>query len=147
MNFPETAANSNTLYLQHGDSVYNGLAHFIKGGIFFWYGFLTLGRWMGLFADFGWAWNRKPPKEIVGRWCAMMPSAEFVESAVICFYGVSNVGLEHLSNPGGEWAAIDLEHVSITFLFFGGGLVSSPFLCRGAAEPFTHALHASLDSG
>lgn len=56
----------------------------------------------------------------------MVPSAEFVESAVICFYGASNVWLEHLSNPGGNWAANDLEHVSITLLFFGGGLVSYP---------------------
>lgn len=79
---------------------------------------------MGCFADFGWAWNKKPPKEIVGRWPAMMPSAEFVESATICFYGVTNVWLEHLSNPGGAWAPNDLEHVSIALLFMGGGLVS-----------------------
>ncbi|KAF2100041.1 hypothetical protein NA57DRAFT_37968 [Rhizodiscina lignyota] len=107
----------------HGDSVFNGLAHFIKGGIFFWYGLLTFGRWMGCFADFGWAWNKKPSKEVVGRWPAMMPSAEFIESAVICFYGISNVGLEHLAASGAEWAPIDLEHVSITLMFFGGGLL------------------------
>jgi hypothetical protein len=60
----------------------------------------------------------------VGRRVAMVPSAEFLESALICFYGVSNVWLEHLSNSGGEWSATDLEHVSITLMFFGGGLVS-----------------------
>lgn len=54
----------------------------------------------------------------------MIPSAEFVESAVICLYGASNMWLEHLSNPGGEWLARDLEHVGIALLFFGGGLVS-----------------------
>lgn len=37
-----------------GDRVFNGLAHFIKGGIFFLYGILTLGRWLGAFADLGW---------------------------------------------------------------------------------------------
>ncbi|KAF2804915.1 uncharacterized protein BDZ99DRAFT_511460 [Mytilinidion resinicola] len=106
----------------HGRNIFNGVAHFIKGGIFFWYGLLTFARWMGCFADMGWAWNRKPSRNLVGK-VASMPSAEFVESAVICFYGVSNVFLEHLANPGGEWAAIDLEHVSITLMFFGGGLV------------------------
>ncbi|KAF2492595.1 hypothetical protein BU16DRAFT_465910 [Lophium mytilinum] len=106
----------------HGRHIFNGVAHFIKGGIFFWYGFLTFGRWMGCFADMGWAWNRKPSRNLVGA-LASMPSAEFVESAVICFYGVSNVFLEHLSNQDGKWHARDLEHVSITLMFFGGGLV------------------------
>lgn len=34
-------------------NVFNGMAHFVKGGIFFWYGLLTLGRWLGCFADLG----------------------------------------------------------------------------------------------
>jgi len=37
-----------------GSGVFNGLAHFIKGGIFFMYGLLTLGRWLGAFSDLGW---------------------------------------------------------------------------------------------
>lgn len=37
-----------------GSSVFNGLAHFIKGGIFFLYGIVTLGRWLGAFGDLGW---------------------------------------------------------------------------------------------
>jgi len=78
---------------------------------------------MGCFADMGWAWNRKPSRNLVGK-IALMPSAEFVESAVICFYGLSNVFLERLANRDGKWAAIDLEHISITLIFFGGGLVS-----------------------
>ena len=61
---------------------------------------------------------------MVNRRAWVIPSAEFVESAVICLYGASNVWLEHLSNPGGKWAAMDLEHVFIALLFFGGGLVS-----------------------
>ncbi|KAI9712352.1 MAG: hypothetical protein M1820_001565 [Bogoriella megaspora] len=106
-----------------GSAVFNGLAHFIKGGIFFWYGLLTLGRWMGCFADFGWAWNIKPTKEMVGRWKSSLPSAECVESFVIFLYGTSNVFLEHLAAWGDEWTAQDLEHVSITIMFFGGGLL------------------------
>ncbi|KAF2846014.1 hypothetical protein T440DRAFT_250260 [Plenodomus tracheiphilus IPT5] len=106
-----------------GDAVFNVLAHYVKGGIFFLYGLLTLGRWMGAFADFGWAWNIKPTRESVGgqRWS--LPSAEFTESFVIWLYGVTNVFLEHLAAWGDEWTAQDLEHVSISVMFFGGGLL------------------------
>ncbi|KAK8218063.1 hypothetical protein IWZ01DRAFT_537719 [Phyllosticta capitalensis] len=107
--------------ISRGNHIFNILAHYIKGAIFFWYGLLTLGRWMGSFADFGWAWNVKPPQELVGRAKARMPSAEFTESFVICAYGASNVFLEHLAAWGSEWTAQDLEHVSISVMFFGGG--------------------------
>jgi len=106
-----------------GGAVFNVLAHTVKGGIFFLYGFLTLGRWMGAFADFGWAWNVKPPKEVVGRRRAALPSAEFTESFVIWLYGCTNVFLEHLAAWGDAWTAQDLEHVSISIMFFGGGLL------------------------
>jgi hypothetical protein len=110
--------------MQRGDGVFNGLAHFIKGGIFFWYGLLTLGRWMGCFADLGWAWNVKPSRAEVGPWKSRLPTAEFTESFVIWLYGNTNVFLEHLGAAGGPWAPQDLEHVSISVMFFGGGLVS-----------------------
>ncbi|KAI1608511.1 hypothetical protein EDD36DRAFT_101565 [Exophiala viscosa] len=97
-----------------GKHIFNGLAHFIKGGIFFWYGLLTLGRWMGCFVEYGWAWNIAPS--------TVIPSAEFVESVVIFLYGSTNVFLEHLAGWGGAWTAQDLEHVSISVLFLGGGL-------------------------
>lgn len=67
------------------------------------------------------AWNVKP-KSASGRWT---PSAEFVESALIFTYGATNIFLEHLGSWGGEWSFEDLEHISITVLFIGGGLVSS----------------------
>ncbi|KAK2861370.1 hypothetical protein FQN49_004271 [Arthroderma sp. PD_2] len=105
-----------------GHQIFNGLAHFVKGGIFMWYGFLTLGRWLGCFADFGWAWNVKPSRAVVGGWKSRIPTAEFTESFVIFLYGASNVFLEHLGGWGGPWTAHDLEHVSITIMFFGGGL-------------------------
>ena len=106
------------------------MAHFVKGGIFVWYGLLTLGRWTGSFADFGWAWNVKPPKSLVGRVRAAVPSAEFVESLVIFTYGATNVFMEHLAAWGEAWTAQDLEHVSISVMFFGGGLVR--FLFAGS---------------
>ena len=106
-----------------GGAIFNVLAHYIKGGIFFLYGLLTLGRWMGAFADFGWAWNVKPSKDVVGRRKAALPSAEFTESFVIWLYGVTNVFLEHLAAWGDAWTAQDLEHVSISVMFFGGGLL------------------------
>ncbi|KAJ4331891.1 hypothetical protein N0V95_009789 [Ascochyta clinopodiicola] len=107
----------------HGGAVFNVLAHYVKGGIFFVYGFLTLGRWMGAFADLGWAWNMKPSRDVVGRRKASLPSAEFTESFVIWLYGCTNVFLEHLAAWGDAWTAQDLEHVSISVLFFGGGLL------------------------
>ncbi|KAJ5630867.1 uncharacterized protein N7484_010967 [Penicillium longicatenatum] len=113
----------------HGIEIFNGLAHFIKGGIFFWYGILTLGRFIGAWADLGWAWNKKPPACVVG-WKAKVPSGEFVESFVIWLYGVTNVFLEHLAGWGEEWTASDLEHVSISIMFFGGGLVGMLFESR-----------------
>lgn len=102
--------------------IYSGMAHYVKGGIFFWYGLLTLGRWMGAFAEFGWAWNLRPTHSKGYRWKNCVPSAEFTESFVIWLYGASNIFLEHLNNWGGKWSPQDFEHVSITILFFGGGL-------------------------
>lgn len=100
-----------------GHYIFSGLAHFVKGGIFFWYGLFTLGRYFGAFADLGWAWN------IIS--CRKGVTAEFVESFLIFFYGSTNVFLEHLGSWGREWSAGDLEHVSISVMFFGGGLVGT----------------------
>lgn len=79
---------------------------------------------MGCWADFGWAWNAKPSSDVVSKWKTKVPSGEFVESLVIFTYGASNAFLEHLAGWGEEWTAMDLEHVSISIMFFGGGLVS-----------------------
>ncbi|KAK2612164.1 hypothetical protein QQS21_001894 [Conoideocrella luteorostrata] len=100
-------------------AIYSGLAHWVKGGVFFWFGLFTLGRWTGSFADVGWAWNLRPVIRKQTRWC---PSAEFVESGLIFFYGSTNIFLEHLGSWGDEWSSQDLEHLSITILFIGGGL-------------------------
>ena len=78
---------------------------------------------MGCFANMGWAWNIRPNSG-VGQSKASLPSAEFVESFVIFLYGCTNVFMEHMAAWGKPWVAQDLEHVSISIMFFGGGLVS-----------------------
>lgn len=82
------------------------------------------------------AWNVKP-RSVSGRW---VPSAEFVESALIFIYGATNIFLEHLGGWGGEWSFEDLEHISITVLFIGGGLVSSHPLSPEPHRPTRYAL-------
>ncbi len=62
------------------------------------------------------------------------PSAEFVESALIFTYGATNVFLEHLGSTDNEYSAEDLEHVSITVLFIGGGLVGCFFFVSAPAR-------------
>ncbi|KAI6355316.1 hypothetical protein MCOR25_008250 [Pyricularia grisea] len=107
-----------------GQEIFSGLAHWIKGGVFFWLGILTLGRWTGAFAEIGWAWNLRPrPDDPTAAAAPWRPSAEFVESALIFFYGSTNIFLEHLGGGADSaWSAQDLEHVAITVLFIGGGL-------------------------
>ncbi|KAF8475936.1 hypothetical protein BDZ91DRAFT_710619 [Kalaharituber pfeilii] len=103
-----------------GPNVLNGLAHTIKGGIFFWYGVFCFGRWLGAFSEFGWAWNIKP--ESHSKWINHIPTCEMIESSLILFYGTVDVFLEHLAAWGHSWTHMDLEHESIAILFFGGGL-------------------------
>ncbi|KAL2808903.1 hypothetical protein BJX63DRAFT_435707 [Aspergillus granulosus] len=101
-----------------GHAIFNGIAHWIKGGVFFWLGIFNLGRWCGCFAEKGWAWNIRPGTSEAQFWL----SAEFVESSLIFFYGSTNIFLEHLAGWGKAWTARDLQHVAITVLFIGGGL-------------------------
>ena len=51
-------------------------------------------------------------------------SMETLECFLIFLYGITNIFLEHLSAWGQAWTAMDLEHVGISLLFIGGGLVS-----------------------
>lgn len=66
------------------------------------------------------AWNIRPGTSKTQFWL----SSEFVESSLIFFYGSTNIFLEHLAGWGKAWSARDLQHVAITVLFIGGGLVS-----------------------
>ncbi|KAK8123825.1 hypothetical protein PG999_003743 [Apiospora kogelbergensis] len=103
-----------------GHEIFGGLAHWIKGGVFFWLGLFYLGRWAGSFGELGWAWNVRP-KQSPQKW---RPSAEFVEGFLIFFYGSTNIFLEHLGSTDAAFSPEDLEHVSITVLFIGGGLLA-----------------------
>jgi hypothetical protein len=67
------------------------------------------------------AWNIQPGPSKMQLWL----SAEMVESSLIFIYGSTNIFLEHLSGWGKKWTPRDLEHLAITVLFIGGGLVSS----------------------
>lgn len=131
-----------TLYrLGISNNIYNILAHFIKGAIFFLYGILTLLRYLGAFADNGMAWNIAPgsaldPTTNGKSKTRYVPGSrrrnilaklrprtmEFVECFLIFVYGCSNVFMEHLGNQDGKWSHKDLQHVSIAFMYFGGGL-------------------------
>ena len=98
------------------------LAHLIKGSIFLWYGLLTFARYVGAFAEYGWAWNRLPRHRHVRSWRDQMPSAEFVESFVVFLYGATQTWLERLGK-GAEWSVKDYQHVSIAVMFWFGGLL------------------------
>lgn len=111
-----------------GNTVFNLLAHFIKGGVFFALGIVSLARYCGAWSDKGFAWNYKfiYSSDKLSRWQKFQPigliTMEGLECFLIFFYGSTNVFLEHLANPGGEWSAKDLEHASIAFIFIGCGL-------------------------
>ncbi|KAL3488946.1 hypothetical protein BJX62DRAFT_252954 [Aspergillus germanicus] len=120
-----------------GHNVFNGVAHWIKGGVFFWLGIFNLGRWCGCFAEKGWAWNIRHGSPKTQLWL----SAEMVESSLIFIYGSTNIFLEHLSGWGKAWTPRDLEHLSITVLFIGGGLVS--FLPRQRSRPLLQSVPGS----
>ncbi|KAK9473718.1 uncharacterized protein V1510DRAFT_413697 [Dipodascopsis tothii] len=123
----------------HGDKIFGLLAHLIKGGVFLWLGVLTLGRWLGAFAEYGWAWNVRPASAARNRYITC--SMETVESGLIFFYGITNVFLEHLGNKDGKWSHKDLQHVSIAFMFIGGGLGGLLLESRAVRQ----LLNATLD--
>ncbi|ODV98398.1 hypothetical protein PACTADRAFT_48171 [Pachysolen tannophilus NRRL Y-2460] len=111
-------------------TVFNLLAHFIKGGVFFALGVLSLARYCGGFEKCGLAWNHsfiskyEHPSSIYLRFQPIsgMLTMEMIESSLILFYGSTNIFLEHLAAAGGAWTAKDLQHVSIAFMYIGCGL-------------------------
>ncbi|AQZ18218.1 YCR061W [Zygosaccharomyces parabailii] len=115
-----------------GPRIFNLLAHWIKGGVFFVLGLISLARYCGIGQGHGWSWNKvvvlrdplRPPQSAIAR--AFSPkgtlSMEFIESFLIFFYGSTNIFLEHLAGAGGAWTAKDLQHVSIAFMYIGTGL-------------------------
>ncbi|WVQ95039.1 hypothetical protein IAU59_002131 [Kwoniella sp. CBS 9459] len=90
-------------------------AHYIKGSIFFWYGVLTFARYLGAYADLGWAWNKRPGGVGV--------SAEMVECSVIFLYGITNTWMERFgSKPSDPYTVKQVQHISIAIMFWFAGL-------------------------
>ncbi|KAJ6599205.1 cytoplasmic protein [Mycena vulgaris] len=82
------------------------LAHLIKGGIFWSYGLITFARFLGWCSELGWSWNRAPTSGY--------PSAEFVESFLIFFYGITNTWMERFgANPGDPFTTKQIQHIGI----------------------------------
>ncbi|KAF8486682.1 hypothetical protein JB92DRAFT_2759549 [Gautieria morchelliformis] len=95
------------------------MAHLIKGGIFWCYGLLTFSRYLGAWADVGWAWNRLPPRR-----AQKVPSAEFVESFVIFLYGSTNVWMERFGAAhGSPFTTKQIQHISIAAMFWFAGML------------------------
>ncbi|KAK6369418.1 hypothetical protein LTS17_009761 [Exophiala oligosperma] len=118
----------------HEKQIFNGLAHFIKGGVFFFFGIITTLRCIGCFAGRGWAWNLKVMTNSPSRERSRSISMEGLECLLIFIYGITNVFLEHLSGWGEAWTAQDLEHVAISLLFIGGGLCGLMAESRASRE-------------
>lgn len=92
------------------------LAHLIKGGIFWCYGLFTFARFLGSHSEMGWAWNISPIGNTV--------SAEFIESAVIFLYGISNTWMERFgAHSGDPYTTKQVQHISIAVMFWFAGLV------------------------
>ncbi|KAF1806813.1 hypothetical protein V8B55DRAFT_1459886 [Mucor lusitanicus] len=94
--------------------VFGCIAHLIKGAIFFWYGIVTFARYLGSFAEKGWAWNYVPHGSKF--------SFEMIECSLIFFYGITNTWMEHFGQDD-AWTHKDLEHASLAFMFWWAGLL------------------------
>lgn len=93
-----------------GSYVHSCAAHYIKGSIFFGYGVLTFARYLGAYADIGWAWNRRPAG-------VNAVSAEMVECGVIFTYGITNTWMERFgSAPGEPYSVKQVQHISIAVM-------------------------------
>ncbi|CAD6884460.1 unnamed protein product [Tilletia controversa] len=101
------------------------VAHGVKGGIFFWYGLLTFGRYVGAYAEHGWAWNARPKSRTTARRVAVaVPSAEFVECLVIFIYGATNTWMERFgANAGDPYTVKQVQHISIAVMYWFAGML------------------------
>ncbi|UZJ55073.1 hypothetical protein CBS101457_004393 [Exobasidium rhododendri] len=100
------------------------IAHGVKGGIFFWYGLLSFARYLGAYADLGWAWNRKPTSGSKKDSGSNGISAEWVECFVIFFYGSTNMWMERFgAAPGDAYTVKQVQHISIAVMFCFAGLM------------------------
>jgi hypothetical protein len=99
------------------------LAHGIKGGIFFWYGLFSFARYMGAYADIGWAWNKRPSSRKSSSSSSGI-SAEWVECFVIFFYGITNTWMERFgAKTGDPYTVKQVQHISIAVMFWFAGII------------------------
>ncbi|KAL7415515.1 hypothetical protein BDY24DRAFT_337910 [Mrakia frigida] len=98
-------------------------AHLIKGAIFLLYGLATFARYLGSWAEYGWAWNVRPTSRRTrkrGGW--RVPSAEAAECTIIFLYGLTNTWMERFGAlPGSSFTIHQVQHISIALMFFFGG--------------------------
>lgn len=74
------------------------------------YGLITFSRYIGAFADRGWAWNA-PPEGYAGI------SAEMVECFVVFLYGATNTWMERFgAAPGSPYTIKQIQHISIAVM-------------------------------
>lgn len=74
------------------------------------YGVHSFGRYLGAYADLGWAWNRRPD----GR---QGLSAEMVECGLIFVYGITNTWMERFgADPGSPYNVKQVQHISIAVM-------------------------------
>ena len=77
-----------------------------EGGLFWCYGLFTFARFLGSHSEMGWAWNISPIGNTV--------SGEFVESAAIFGYGITNTWMERFgAHPGDPYTTKQVQHISI----------------------------------
>lgn len=136
-----------------GQRIFNLLAHWIKGGVFFVLGLVSLARYCGIGRGHGWAWNKiivtrdhlRPPTSVLQRLLTFRGTItmEGIESFLIFFYGSTNVFLEHLAGAGGAWTPKDLQHVSIAFMYIGTGLCGLLTEFKLNRWKFEHAMQHS----
>ncbi|GMK53697.1 hypothetical protein CspeluHIS016_0102830 [Cutaneotrichosporon spelunceum] len=92
-------------------------AHIINGSVFFGYGVLTFTRYLGVYADPGWTWNRKPAG-------SRAISVEMLECAVIFTHRATNTWMEQFGPKVGDpYTVKQVQHISIAIMFAFGGLV------------------------
>lgn len=115
-------------------------AHIIKGSIFFGYGVLTFARYLGAYADLGWAWNAKP----VG---SNAVSAEMVECAVIFTYGITNTWMERFgAHAGDPYTVKQVQHISIAVMFWFAGLSGMLLESKRVRRALNAVLYTSRDN-
>lgn len=85
---------------------------------------LTFCRYLGAFAQYGWAWNRPPTRGHGANRTSPFPTAEMIECSVIFIYGITNTWLERTGAQAGDpYSTRQIQHISIAVMYWFGGLI------------------------